>query len=158
MSLACVMAGQYIAYRLNKTVRVLEEILLMLGIIENEIGFLNRPTRELIAKLAERTELSELVFLKKCAALSNENDSIAEIWSASVSQTEGLRKPCTDILLSFAESLGQSDTEGQISNCRYHSELTRERLSVARAQRDRCASLSCGLGFLSGIGLFIILI
>lgn len=152
------MTGQYIAYTLNKRVRILEKILLMLSIIENEISFLSRPTAELIAKLAERTELDELGFLKKCVPLLNECDSISEAWVTSISQTGGLDRVCTDILLSFAKSLGQSDIEGQISNCRYHSQLTRERLAAARSRRDRCASLSCGLGLLSGLGLFIILI
>lgn len=152
------MTGQYIAYTLNKRVRIIEKILLMLGIIENEISFLSRPTCELIARLAKRTELDELDFLKKCVPLLSEYGSISEAWVISISQTGGLDKVCTDILLSFAEGLGQSDVEGQISNCRYHSELTRERLSAARGRRDRCASLSCGLGLLSGLGLFIILI
>lgn len=152
------MTGQYTAYRLNKRVRILEKILLMLGIIENEIGYLSRPTGELIARLAEKSELDELTFLPDCALLLENGRGLADAWLISLSQANGLDKSCAEILFSFAENLGQSDTEGQLSNCRYHSELIRERLASARLKRDRCASLSCGLGFLSGLGLFIILI
>ena len=60
------------------------------------------------------------------------------------------------ILYSFGETLGRSDVDGQLANCRYHSELAQERLREAREKRERYASLACGLGMLSGIGIFII--
>lgn len=157
LSLACVMIGQYIAFRFSTRVRLLEKLLLMLDSIENEISYLSRPTTELLEVLSKNSEFGELDFLKKCISLVKSGYSIDSAWSCAVSESRVLAAEDITVLLSFAEFLGKSDIDGQISNCHYHSELIREKLCRAREKRDRCSTVSRGLGLLTGIGVFIIL-
>lgn len=157
MGLACAMFGRYIAYRLSRRVRILEKISLMFGIAENEINFLNRPTSELIELLGNKDELAELDFLPKCFAYINGGTDVADAWAQAIHESESVDGEDACILYSFGESLGRSDADGQIASCRYHEKLTNERLIEAREKRKRYASLACGLGMLSGIGVFIIL-
>lgn len=156
MGLACAMAGRHIACLLSRRVRVLEKIIFMFGMIESEISYLSRPTGELIKQLAEKEELSELDFLPVCLSLTESGESIDRAWIEALSKSDSVTGEDACILYSFGESLGRSDIDGQIANCRYHSELAQERLRSARERRERYASLACGLGMLSGIGIFII--
>lgn len=157
LGLACAMAGRYIAYRLSRRVRILEKISLMFGIAENEIKFLNRPTSELIELLEKKDELAELDFLPKSISYINEGMDITDAWAQAIHESKSVDGEDTCVLYSFGESLGRSDANGQIASCRYHVKLTDERLNEAREKRKRYASLACGLGMLSGIGVFIIL-
>lgn len=157
LGLSCVMTGQYISYRLNRRVRILEKLLLMFTMTENEISYLCRPTAELIEKLSEKEELKELDFLSECLSLYKDCGDIERAWIASISESRCVDLSDSGILFSFGENLGKSDEEGQRSNCRYHAELAKEKLNLAREKRDKYSSLSCGLGAMTGIGLFIIL-
>lgn len=157
LGLSCVMTGQYISYRLSRRVRILEKLLLMFTMTENEISYLSRPTAELIEKLSEKEELKELDFLSECLSLYKDCGDIERAWIASVSESRCVDLSDSGILFSFGENLGKSDEEGQRSNCRYHAELAKEKLRLAREKRDKYSSLSCGLGAMTGIGLFIIL-
>lgn len=157
IGLACAMTGQYVAFRLTKHVRTLEKISLMLGTVENEISYLGRPTCELIKILSEKDELKELDFLQKCLSLSKSGDDIVDAWASSISQSNVVNGEDACILYSFGEGLGRSDIDGQISSCKYHEKLVNEKLNEAREKRKRYASLACGLGMLSGIGVFIVL-
>ena len=157
LGLSCVMTGQYISYRLNRRVRILEKLLLMFTMTENEISYLCRPTAELIEKLSEKEELKELDFLSECLSIYKDCGDIERAWIASISESRCVDLSDSGILFSFGENLGKSDEEGQRSNCRYHAELAKEKLNLAREKRDKYSSLSCGLGAMTGIGLFIIL-
>ena len=157
MGLACALTGQYIAFRLGRRVQILEKMLLMFGMIETEISYLSRPTCDLIKALAEKEELKERDFLPICLSFFEKGEDINTAWSESLSVSDRIGGEDACILYSFGENLGKSDSEGQIANCRYHTELTRERLLAARKKREQYASLACGLGMLSGIGIIIIL-
>lgn len=156
LGLACALSGRYIAVRLSRRVRILEKIILMFGTIETEIGYLSRPTEDLIKRLADKDELAELDFLPVCLSLCENGESINEAWVKSLMRSDKITGEDSCILYSFGETLGRSDVDGQLANCRYHSELAQGRLREAREKRERYASLACGLGMLSGIGIFII--
>ncbi len=157
MGFACAMVGRYISYRLSRRVRILEKILLMIGTAENEIRFLNRPTQELIKLLSKKDELSELDFLPLCFSFLTDGSDFLGAWSRAIHECKCIDSEDSCVLYSFGESLGRSDADGQIASCRYHEGLTSERLAEAREKRKKYASLACGLGMLSGIGVFIIL-
>ena len=130
----------------------------MLTVIENEIKYLNRPSDELISRLTQTKELAGLDFLPVCLSYLQQNFPIDRAWCKALSEAAYIDGETAGILMSFAQGFGKTDTEGQISNCRYHSELIRERLCIARKKRDKYSSLAGGLGILAGIGIIIILI
>lgn len=157
IGLACILTGKYVAFRLDKRVHTLENMILMFSTIENEISYLSRPTVELIELLTQKDDLRELDFLAECALLVRNGTDINEAWTTSLSHSKKFIGEDACILYSFGENLGRSNIDGQLSNCRYHINSAQERLNEAREKKSRYASLACGLGVLSGIGIFIIL-
>lgn len=154
------MAGQYAAYRLSMRVSKLEKIRLMLCITENELRCLCRPVDEILSVLCANSRLKELAFLESCRSAMNSGENFADAWKQSLADRGNVRYlSAEDIaaLLSFGEMFGVTDVEGQLANCRLHTELLDERLSQARKQKEKYSSLSCGLGAAVGAGLIIIL-
>jgi stage III sporulation protein AB len=161
LGVVCALTGQYIAYRLNMRVKLLEKLQVMLCIIESEIRYLCRPGDEIISELAENKDLNGLTFLKSCDSLMKGGTDFKNAWEISVSDRNNVRyleKDDVTMLRSFGGLFGVSDSTGQISNCQLHSELLKSKLNDAREKRDRYASLSCGLGLMAGIGVIIIFI
>lgn len=155
------LTGQYTAYRLIRRVIILEKIQLMLSSIENEISFRSSPSYILIKSLGENPQLSELGFIGECLRRTGGGEDFHSAWKSSVSMKENVRylkKEDTALLISFGELFGTTDTEGQISNCRLHSELVRDKLREARDIRDRYASLFMGMGIVCGVGIVIVLV
>lgn len=155
------LTGQYIAYALEMRVTLLEKILVMLTLVENEITYLNRPAVEIFELLTNSDELKKLMFISSCSEYLNNSEDFSVAWNKSLDNKFNVRfleKDDITVLRSFGEVFGSTDTQGQISNCRVHRNMIEAKLSEARQKRDSCASLSCGLGVLSGIGVFIILV
>ena len=115
LGLACALSGRYIAVRLSRRVRILEKIILMFGTIETEIGYLSRPTEELIKRLADKDELAELDFLPVCLSLCENGESINEAWIKSLMRSDKITGEDSCILYSFGETLGRSDVDGQLA-------------------------------------------
>lgn len=133
----------------------------MFCVTESEIQFLCRPADEIINVLSSHTELGVLKFLKECERLMCKGTDFKTAWKSALASRENVRYLDNDdvsMLASFGELFGVSDSSGQISNCRLHSALLKEKLDEARDKRDRYASLSCGMGLITGIGVIIIFI
>lgn len=131
----------------------------MFSVAEQSLCYLSSPADELIRALSEKSELSELEFLRTCYAEMNDGKDFRTAWSGAVGKRENVRyldRDDVSLLLSFGENFGTTDSDGQVANCRLHSTLVDDRLVQARKKRDSCASLSCGMGVLCGIGLMII--
>ena len=161
LGLVCALSGQYIAFALNTRVRLLEKIQLMLTTAENSLNFLQSPCEKLIKDLSENTELNELKFIGNCFLKMQNGSDFPNAWRASLNEkrcVRFLKDGDKAVLVSFGEMFGTTDVAGQISNCRIHSELIKDRLEEARAVRERYASLSCGMGIVCGIGVIIMMI
>ena len=161
LGIACAMTGQYIAFSMNRRVILLEKIQLLLSQTESQLSFLSVPSEKLIESLCENTQLNCLLFLKNCRTLIENGTDFRTAWKKSLSEknnTRFLKKEDVTMLVSFGELFGATDTAGQLSNCRLHLQLAGERLAQARDLRERYASLSMGMGIITGIGVIIILI
>lgn len=140
---------------------MLEKILVMLSLVENEITFLNRPADEIFFVLKNNNELKKLKFISACSDYLKKSDDFSVAWNKALNNrfnVQFLKNDDISILRSFGEGFGSTDTDGQISNCRLHRKMIEAKINEARQKKDSCASLSCGLGVLSGIGVFIILV
>lgn len=161
LGLACALTGQYIAYRLNMRVRMLEKVLVMLSSAQSSLEYLSSPSDELVHSLAENRELKNLKFLKACNEEMKNGADFRTAWETSLrdkSNTPYLKEEDISLLVSFGELFGTTDTAGQISNCRLHAEMLKDKLEEARRYCDSYASLSYGMGIVCGIGAVIILV
>jgi len=140
---------------------MLEKIQLMLNAVESALTFLQITSERMMKNLSENAELSELKFLDDCFNRMQSGADFPTAWRGSLEEKENIRNlknADVVVLISFGEMFGTTDTAGQISNCRVHSELIKDRLSVARSERERYSSLFCGMGIVCGIGLIIMMI
>lgn len=153
------MTGQYIAFRMNMRVRMLEKIRLMLSAAESSVSYLRATSDELVRSLAGNSELKELDFLRECRERMDSGEDFRSAWLSSVNKnTRYLKREDKVMLISFGRFFGISDSDGQTANCRMHIKLVGDRLSEAKSMRDRYASLSCGMGIVCGVGAVIVLI
>lgn len=138
---------------------MLEKIQLMLTTAENNLSFLRTPAADLIKNLAENSELRDLKFLGICLSKMQNGEAFPKAWNSSIrGAVKYLRSGDIAVLISFGEQFGTTDVKGQISNCRVHSELIKDRLEDARSVRERYSSLACGMGIVCGLGVIIMMI
>lgn len=140
---------------------LLQKVMLMISSAESGIEYLSVPSSELVKNLAENSQLSELKFLKVCNDEIMNGADFRTAWKKSLSDrcnTRYLEDEDVSLLVSFGLGFGTTDTAGQLSNCRLHTELVKDKLSHARKYYDSYASLSQGMGIVCGIGAVIILI
>lgn len=161
LGIVCGFTGRYTAYLLEMRVVLLEKIIVMLTMIENEVQYFNRPVQEIFTSLCSCKELKKLQFVFVCNELMENGETFAHAWETAIdsrSCVRFLKKDDVSVLRSFGEIFGTTDVDGQISNCRVHLRLAEDKLSNARQSKEKYSSLFCGLGALTGIGVFIILV
>lgn len=157
--IACVWMGQYFSLAAARRIRALEQVLLLLNAIENELGYCRTPVRELLHRLALRSEFPELPFLRVCSEMCEQGLPFPQAWSASLKKramSVTLRREDTGLLLAFGSQLGTTDLDGQVSLCRLYVRLFEERLVQAREWKSRYAKLYTSLGVLSGLLAWIL--
>ena len=157
--MACALTGKYFSFALSRRVELLEKIQIMISAAENQLRYLSMPSGKIIGLLAVNSQLDGLEFLKDCEKKLSAGADFRTAWKESLSDRRNIRflkKDETELLLSFGEMFGTTDTAGQVANCGLHSALLKDKLSEARSSRDKFSSLSTGLGAAAGIGIIII--
>ena len=157
--IACALTGEYFSFALSRRVELLEKIQIMLSAAENQLRYLSMPSDRIIEFLSANSQLDGLDFLNDCSKNLTDGGDFRTAWRKAVSDrrnTRFLKKEDTELLMSFGEMFGVTDTAGQVANCGLHSALLRDKLSEARSARDRFSSLSTGLGAAAGVGIIII--
>lgn len=157
--MACALTGKYFSFALSRRVELLEKIQLMISAAENQLRYLSTPSEKIIGLLAANSQLDGLDFLKSAEEKLSAGENFRTAWRKAVSDRRNsrfLKKDDTELLLSFGEMFGATDTAGQVANCGLHSALLRDRLGEARSARDKFSPLSTGLGAAAGVGIIII--
>ncbi len=146
--------------RIKERVRTLEKFRLMLKLMQTEIEYVNMPTYEMLKNASGRQELSDLFFLNDCLMLLDNGNPFDESWSKSVQKTKPAELEGDDLrlILSFGNSLGTTDRDGQLNLCGMYEEMVVEKIHQARAKAKSHASLYSKLGIICGVAIVIILI
>lgn len=142
-------------------VRLLEKVEMMINTVSCEIKYLSSPTDEVVSMLSHRKEFNELKFLRYCYLEMTNGSDFRSAWHKAFCFNSNLRyfdKTDISVLDSFGNQFGTTDGEGQISICSMYLDLIRENIKDAKAQRERYASLSSGIGLLAGIGVIIVFV
>lgn len=101
----------------------------------------------------------DLQFLKECRALYiTAENSFSEAWKQAVERfaPEGFTKRDGELLISFGNSLGTTDLEGQVNICRLYDSLFDGQLAAAKNNLQQKGALYSGLG--AAVGLLIAVI
>lgn len=149
------LAGFTESRRLSLRVQKLEIFLRFLNAAKTEVRYSAAPVAQIL-----QLHGGELGFLKACAEDCGRGSHFGEAWRSSVSDRapkDGFTQPDRELLLSFGEGFGASDTEGQLSHLQLYSDLFAANLKSAKEDRDRKSKLYQMLGIFAGLASALLL-
>lgn len=158
-ALLLIFAGTLLGYteshKLSVRVEHLESFLRFLSAAKTEIRYSAVPVVQVIERHG-----SELHFLKECVKRCNDGEGFSQAWKNAVlgnKKSDGFAAHDAELLLSFGEGFGTSDTDGQLSHMELYSGLFRSNLKSAREDRNRKSKLYLTLGVFAGLSSALLL-
>jgi len=127
----------------------LESFLRFLSAAKTEVRYSAVPVVQIVAKHG-----SELHFFQECVRRCDQGESFAAAWKLAAlnsRKADGFAVHDVELLLSFGEGFGASDTDGQLSHMELFSELFCTNLKSAREDRNRKSKLYLMLGVFAGL-------
>ena len=146
------MAKKYV-YRVEE----LEEIKVALNILKTKIRFTYEPIPEIFTEIAQNTTRNvKNIFLN---AKKKMKESTAETaWQESVDEANAnLNNEDKRAIKTLAKLLGQTDSEGQISQIEITEKFIEEQIQDAISARQKNEKLYTRLGTILGMTIVIIL-
>ena len=146
------MAKKYV-YRVEE----LEEIKVALNILKTKIRFTYEPIPEIFTEIAQNTTRNvKNIFLN---AKKKMKESTAETaWQESVDEANAnLNNEDKRAIKTLAKLLGQTDSEGQISQIEITEKFIEEQIQDAISSRQKNEKLYTRLGTILGMTIVIIL-
>ena len=157
---AFTLSGRVLSMRVKERVKILEKFRLMLKLMQTEIEYVNMPTYDLLKNASQRQELSDVLFIKECLNNLDEGMSFDLSWEQAVNKMSFSELDSDDIqlILSFGNSLGTTDRDGQLKLCEMYEKMAEHKIQEARSRMKTHAALYSKLGIICGIAVVIILI
>lgn len=152
--LAGTLGGLYRSAELKRRERLLAELIRLLESMAVQIRYRALPLAELFAELSVTVD-SE--FLQLTIDNGKLTMNWREAWNKTVSEFPELTGE-RDILVAVGNSLGNSDTAGQLAMLELNKELLTARLAEAADTASRKGTMYRSVGVLSGLGLAIIVV
>lgn len=153
--LAGSLAGFMESHKLSVRVESLELFLQFLSAAKTEIRYSAVPVMQILQKHG-----GKLFCLRECVRRCANGDGFEKSWERSIgccAKCDGFTACDRELLLSFGEEFGASDTEGQISHLELFIGLFRTNLESAREERDRKSKLYLMLGIFAGLAAALLL-
>lgn len=147
--------------RLQRRVKELEAILSMLSHITTQMKFVSATAEDLLTVLCGLPQLSILRFLPLCREKFLQGNSFPDAWNGALKyfrRTSALSQNDLDMLSLFGVNFGNTDLEGQISNCALYTGLFETAHEEAMQKVKSAGKLYASAGTLLGILLVILLI
>lgn len=124
--------------------------------INSQISFSKKTIQEII----ENISLKEEMKLKMICELSEDKSrDFQSVWRNSVNRyysDDSLDKEDAKILLSFGNSLGVTDIEGQENNCRLHISMLEKQLTTAEENLKEKSKINTALSSFLALASIII--
>lgn len=161
IAIVCAATGLHIADSYKKRVLMLEKTEVMITFIRDEIDFRALPVNELIYLLSQKETLKQLAFIDECYKFLSLGCDFPQAWNNSLNSRKNiafLKKKDIELLKSFGENFGVTDSAGQLSNCTIYLDLLKSNINEALKEKDRYSGISTAIGFLAGLGIMIVFI
>ncbi|QNK41261.1 stage III sporulation protein AB [Caproicibacter fermentans] len=158
-ALLLIMAGTLWGFmesrKLSVRVESLESFLRFLSAAKTEVRYSAVPVVQVLKRHG-----TDFRFMRECAKQSDGGKGFAAAWKSAVvcfAKYDGFTARDREMLLSFGEDFGASDTDGQISHLELFSGLFGANLKSAREDRNRKSKLYLMLGIFAGLSSALLL-
>lgn len=142
--------GMFFSFKLKEREKTMSLALLLIKELAVQIRYTNAEIGEILLSATQKDEYNALLFIKECVK-TNKNGDYHLLWREGVKKQPFLTVKDRDLLNSLGDSLGQTDTEGQLSFLEMYEELVKRRIEEAsteyadRGRVYRSVGLLCGL-------------
>lgn len=144
--------------KMKQKVIEIRQIITMIEQIKIRLNYCVSSTNEILQQIASMSELNELCFLTRITKLYD-SEPFDLLWEREV-RFSGLTISTEDcnMLVSFGQTLGTTDLDGQLELCNIFDNRFKERYLYYNEHYRKHAKLSISLGFFLGLGIAIILL
>ncbi len=149
--------------RLKTRLTTLQELCDSLSMLEFNIRYMNYPLRRAFEYAGKNRKSAVGEVFRRCSyfmgqsAGKSPNEAFCDALDENIKRLN-ISNDETEILKSFSASLGESDTEGEISNIKTAKLRLSSALDDAKEDIQKRVKMSRGLGILSGVFIVIVLI
>lgn len=154
-------SGFYFASVYGKKTEIIENIVMMLGIIKTQLRYAKLPLQPMMLFLEKNENIHSLGFVSECIKRIESGESFRLSWKESIKSEKELCRLIPDslpYLIQFGESLGTTDLEGQLSSCEYYERIFLKLLEEKEEQSKKYAKLFPTLGIMLGVSAAILII
>lgn len=161
--LACSGLGYMLGLRYKMRVMELRSIRMSLQMLETEIVYANTPLPEAFKIVYSKTNAPVNVIFKYmgCSLSKKKHNTVGEAFIAALQDAKeslNINKEDADILISFGNSLGLSDIDGQVKNFNMAIKQLESQEQKAEESRHKNERMFKNLGVLAGLAIAIILL
>ncbi len=151
-----ILTGQYANKSMKKRVLSLKQLIVFVENVNSQISFSKKTIQEIIRELSCSGEMK----LKTITELAKKKDGdFSENWRNSVrdfSTDDCLNNEDVKILTSFGNSLGVTDLDGQINNCRLHINMLEKQLKDAEEKLKEKSKVNTAMSMFLAMASVII--
>lgn len=154
-------SGFYFASVYGKKAEILENIVMMLGIIRTQLRYAHLPLQSMLLFLEENENIRTLGFVSDCREMIENGDTFRISWKKSIEKEKELCRLIPEslpYLIQFGENLGTTDLEGQISCCEYYEHIFCKELEEKEEQSKKYSKLFPTLGIMLGVSVAILMV
>ena len=154
---ACTLIGRFLSkkyvYRLNE----LEEMKNALNIFESKRKFTYEPIPEIFGEISKNSSSNISNIFKKAKEKMKEKNA-SQAWEETIDESDcNFSKEDKQVLKTLSKLLGQTDSEGQISQIEITQNFLNTQIKEAEEEKRKNEKLYSKLGTTIGLAIVIIL-
>lgn len=155
--IASSLIGKFLSKKYLYRLEELEEMNSCLNIFKSKIKFTYEPIPEIFEEISKGSNKNiGNIFLLAKEKMKNNNANVA--WEQAITEsTTNLKEEDKHVLKTLSKLLGQTDSEGQISQIEITQNFLQSQIKEAREEKNKNEKLFNRLGTTIGLAIVIIL-
>ena len=150
--------GKILSKKYVHRLEELEEMKNSLNMFKNKIKFTFEPIPDIFEEIS-RTKVKNIGIIFKTAKEKMENKIASDAWEEAVEESNNnLKEEDKSILKTLSKLLGQTDSEGQISQIEITEKFLDTQIKEAVEEKQKNEKLYTKLGTIIGLSIVIILV
>lgn len=136
--------GNYFSKRKTQAVKILETTVLFIKYIKTQIGFIRTPLEKIFESADKTKEFICCKYIKNTYEKLEKGLPFENAWISCINEFYSeapIDENTKQMLISFANVLGESDINGQMQNCDTYIGLFEEKISALKNKTEKSVKL-----------------